>query len=558
MAFEIVYEVAGKRVVMPLDKDEITIGRAPDCDIVIAHHAISRHHARLTRHGGTWRVVDLGSKNGTRVNELAGTDKDLRHGDRIFLHEVALVFQDAALPAPPAARAPLGGPGWTGGETMFRSATDFSHLASQAGEPAPKVDPLERLKKLVAISSRASETVLASTSLDETFRRMLELVFEYLPVERGMIALRDAAGELVPRSVQDASSRGGASSPFGLSQSIASKVIGDRMSVITTDAQVDERFALGHSIAGLGIRSAMAAPLWHGDAVDGLIYVDTTSRTGAFDGFDLDVLSALGNSLAVAVERSRLQELALEKERLERELEVAREIQMAIVPSRMPDLPGYDIAGLVRPAEQTGGDAFDLVPLEQERLMLLVGDATGHGVGPALSATQVRSMLRVALRLGAGLDEAFEHINDQLAQDLADHRFVTVFLGQLDARAHAVRYHSGGQGPLLLFHAASGQFEWRGATTMPLGLFAGLPPKPPQSLELAPGDILGLMTDGVFEYQDPAGTEFGIAGVEEIVRRHHAAPMAELCQALLDRLREFGQGRPQGDDITIVVVRRLP
>jgi serine phosphatase RsbU (regulator of sigma subunit) len=267
-------------------------------------------------------------------------------------------------------------------------------------------------------------------------------------------------------------------------------------------------------------------------------------------------LFLVGSTIVVAAFQYHVESRA--RARLDRELAVARAIQMSTLPQTMPAVAGYDLAGLSRPADETGGDTFDLVPAGPERAVLLLGDATGHGLGPALSVTQVRAMLRVALRLGADIDGAFTHINDQLAQDLASNKFVTVFLGLLDGAAHRVHYHSGGQGPLLHFHAATSTCEWRDSTTMPLGFMEGIPLKPPKAFELAPGDILGLATDGLFEYESRGGEQFGQERVEALIARHQHEPMERLAHLLLDAVREHGTGIPQPDDITIVLVRRLP
>ena len=244
--------------------------------------------------------------------------------------------------------------------------------------------------------------------------------------------------------------------------------------------------------------------------------------------------------------------------KVNRELAVAREIQLGTLPAKMPDIDGYDLAGHSVPADETGGDSFDVISLENGRLMLLLGDATGHGIGPALSVTQVRSMLRVATRLRASLDDAVKHINDQLADDLTSNRFVTAFLGVLDGEAHRVEYHSAGQGPLLHFHAASGECEWLGSSTMALGIFGGLPIKAAQALDLAPGDILGLMTDGVFEQENAALEQFGEERVAELVRKHHQAPMSELLQAIYAAVETHRTDVAQSDDVTVLLVRRLP
>src|SRR6185369_12031341 len=149
----------------------------------------------------------------------------------------------------------------------------------------------------------------------------------------------------------------------------------------------------------------------------------------------------------------------------------------------MPKLPGYEVAGWSRPATQTGGDTFDVIPVPGG-CVLLLGDATGHGVGPALSVTQVRAMLRMAMRLGAGVDDAFRHMNDQLEQDLSSNRFVTCFLGKVDTEAHTLAYPSGGQGPILHRSAASGEWTRIEPTAMPLGILPSFRPKPASVLTM--------------------------------------------------------------------------
>ena len=162
------------------------------------------------------------------------------------------------------------------------------------------------------------------------------------------------------------------------------------------------------------------------------------------------------------------------------------------------------------------------------------------------------------MRLGADLDSAFRHINDQLVQDLPDNRFVTAFLGLLDPESHRVVYHAGGQGPLLHFHAASGNCEWLGASAMPMGMVAGMPLPAPRAHDLAPGDILALITDGIYEYENRRGRPFGEARVEEIVRRHQDEPMSRLLEIIVRKVERFAGGAPQKDDMTILLVRRLP
>ena len=133
---------------------------------------------------------------------------------------------------------------------------------------------------------------------------------------------------------------------------------------------------------------------------------------------------------------------------------MARVVQMSTLPATMPAIPGYDVYGTFEPAELTGGDTFDLALLDQG-LLVVLGDATGHGIAPALSVTQMQAMLRMAFRLGADLETAFMQVNNQLAETLPDDRFITAFIGLLDPSTHQLRFHSGGQGPILHFQAAT-------------------------------------------------------------------------------------------------------
>ena len=231
---------------------------------------------------------------------------------------------------------------------------------------------------------------------------------------------------------------------------------------------------------------------------------------------------------------------------------------MRVLPREVPNPSGYDISGWSRPSDETGGDLSDIIGLEGNRVMLLLGDATGHGIGPALSVTQVRSMLRMCVRLGAGLDEAYRHINDQLADDLAANRFVTAFLGTLDTSTHRIEYHAGGQAPSILYRAARNACEYLDASTFPMGMLSGVRMKPARPLDLEPGDILALVTDGIFEYENAAGVQFGQARVSQIIGTHRDEPVSRLAERIVREVEAFAAGAPQNDDMTLLLVRRLP
>jgi phosphoserine phosphatase len=242
---------------------------------------------------------------------------------------------------------------------------------------------------------------------------------------------------------------------------------------------------------------------------------------------------------------------------LHSEVEVARAIQRSTLPTQMPTVPGYDLHGHFQPATYAGGDMFDAVKLPMG-VFLLLGDATGHGFGPALSAMEMQGMLRVAFRLGASLDDAFRHVNNQLAEDLPEDRFITAFMACLDAGAHSVRYHCAGQGPLLLYHADDDRCEWIEPTTFPVGVMDLAEAPRAATLGMAEGDILALISDGLYERVDAGNAEFGRGRVAEVIRRGRDLPMAELCQRLLAAADAFAGGIAAADDVTLILVRRLP
>ncbi len=281
------------------------------------------------------------------------------------------------------------------------------------------------------------------------------------------------------------------------------------------------------------------------------------AEVGQFDEHDEWVGPALAAQAAVAIQHSYMTDELLANAILSQEVAVARDIQMSTLPDSMPDVKGYDLHGDFRPTDHTGGDLFDLVVLE-DRLFMLLGDATGHGFGPALSATQMQAMLRVAFRLGADLDNAYMHVNNQLAEDLPDDRFITAFMGFLNPETHHVNYHSGGQGPILHFRAADESCHWHKPTNFPVGIMEIDNKQTSADLTLEPGDILGLISDGVYEYANLEGEEFGEDRVAEIFRTNYKSPMADLSKTLIGAAMKFGGETPQADDITLVLVRRLP
>jgi phosphoserine phosphatase len=320
----------------------------------------------------------------------------------------------------------------------------------------------------------------------------------------------------------------------------------------------DDRFlARPIEVPGVETRSLLNVPIIGQDNEVLGVMQWLGQQEGQFDEHDEWVGPALAAQAAVAIQHAYMTDELLANAVLAREVAVAREIQQSTLPASMPSVPGYDVCGRFLPTDHTGGDMYDVVMLDG-RLFLLLGDATGHGFGPALSATQLQAMLRVAFRLGAELDQAYTEVNNQMVEDLPDDRFITAFMGFLDPQNHEVEFHSAGQGPLLHWSAADARCEWHKPTSFPVGVMELASSGPGQRLSLEPGDILALISDGIYEFPDGEGRPFGEQGVANIFTAHHEAAMEELADRLIEAAFAHGGEEPQADDITLVLLRRLP
>jgi len=254
-----------------------------------------------------------------------------------------------------------------------------------------------------------------------------------------------------------------------------------------------------------------------------------------------------------------------ERKRAERELRqnqeqfrVAREIQQRLFPKSAPAMPGFDIAGASHPAEATGGDYFDYLPMLHERLGIIVGDVTGHGVGPALLMAETRAYLRVLTGRREDVGEILTRANGVLAADIGQERFITLFMGRLDPRTRSFNYASAGHPTGYVLNAAGDVKRTLPRTGVPLGIHPGTQYVPSPEIPLASGDLLLLLTDGIEESMSPENALFGIDQILEVVRTEHKKPASEIVEALYDAVRQFSKNSPQIDDVTAIVIKVKP
>ena len=427
-----------------------------------------------------------------------------------------------------------------------------------------------RSEKLLELSRRLA----ATGDLQSILSLVIDALRDLLDADRATVFEYDARTDELFTQVAHGIGDGDAPKVIRIPRGagIAGAAATSRAIVNIPDAYEDPRFNRAvDQRTGYRTRTILAIPLL--DHEGGLVGVAQVlnRRTGTFDAGDERLAEGLAASAAVAMKRGRLIEDRVERERLEREMDVAREIQAATFPGELPRATGWDLAGESVPAEFCGGDAYDVIALsggviapegaEPEEYVLAIADATGHGVASALSSVQMRGMLRLGLRLGQPIVKIAEEVNAQLAEDLPDGRFVTAWIARLDCRTGAVHTVSAGQGPILLYRRATDDFLVHGADMPPMGVFA-LPyaDADTQRFAMEPGDVLVAITDGFYEAPDAERNRFEEERVKDLVRANRDRPAAEIFRAVKEAVHAWSGHRPLEDDQTgLVIVRnRVP
>jgi sigma-B regulation protein RsbU (phosphoserine phosphatase) len=306
-----------------------------------------------------------------------------------------------------------------------------------------------------------------------------------------------------------------------------------------------------------GAAHVLAVPISLDGQPRGLLVVgDKEQRRGVgpFPESDRRTLDLLANQAAIALENAELHRQALEKERLVREMELASDIQRRILPKGVPDIDGYELVGWNRPARHVGGDYFDFFRLADDRLGVVVGDVSGKGVPAALLVSTLHSALRLLVdRISVG-PELFFRLNQHVLESSTPNKFITLILCGLDPASGDLTFVNAGHNPGVVVRA-SGAIERLGPGGLPLGLLPGVTWRP-ESMHLDVGDLLCLYSDGITEASSPADEEFGLERLVELLCRSAARPLDEVLAAIDGAVTSFSHGLPQGDDQTVVMLRR--
>lgn len=307
-----------------------------------------------------------------------------------------------------------------------------------------------------------------------------------------------------------------------------------------------------------GAEHALAHPI-EADArrLGVLIVGDKESRRGVgpFGESDSPTLGLFANQAAIALENARLHREALAKERLEHEMQLASEIQQRLLPRSLPELDGYSFAAWNRSARHVGGDYHDLIPIADDCVALVVADVSGKGVPASLLVSTVHSALRLLLEQCGIAGDLLSRLNEHVAASSAANKFVTFFVAEVRAGDGQVLYGNAGHNPALVV-STDGSVRELGSGGMPLGMMAGAPYRT-DAIDMQPGDVLCIYSDGITEAENRQGDEFELPRLRDLL----IDARDESPQAIVERMRQevgaFSSGLPQGDDQTLVIARRL-
>lgn len=301
-------------------------------------------------------------------------------------------------------------------------------------------------------------------------------------------------------------------------------------------------------------RSEMVAPIISNTEVIGVFDLES-DQLNAYSDDDLQVLMLLASQVAIIIEKVMLHEQLIEKKRLEGQLEVARQVQLELLPARDPELAGYDISAYNYPTEEVSGDYYDWVQIFEDQIGLVIADVSGKGVPAALLMAFLRASLRAATHIGYSPHISMAKVNYLLWESIERNQFVTAFYGILDATNKTLSYTNAGHNPPLLLDK-NGNAKFIDKGSLPLGMFKDTRYHE-YYLTTEPGDVLMLYTDGVTEAQNSKGEEFGRQRLAEAVRANQALGAREMIAAVKNVVMEWTEGLGATDDVTFFVIKAV-
>ncbi|MEE8585660.1 MAG: SpoIIE family protein phosphatase [Acidobacteriota bacterium] len=527
-----------------ISSDQVLIGRKSDSDVVLPNPYISRHHAKIVHDTDRFWLADLGSTHGTYLNGQRIEREALQSGDRIGVgrDQVEITFWSGE---PSSGRRHE--------EASEAMQTAFLNLTAMMPLETTAKSELEKISLLLDFQYQWGQQF----SGDAMFHQILSSALTISGAERGFILRRKDKKYEYARGL-DSNLNTLSEAEFSTSQTVINQAA-EGKPVFMTEG-ISGEFAQQESIVAMNLRAVACLPL-QGIASDqaapevlGILYLDSTKTMHALSGLDQKILDKLANEAGNVMEKLDMLRGLQERQVMEQELALARETQVNLLPQELPRFEGFLIRAFSRPTRQVGGDFYDFISLKNGNLAGILADVSGKGVSASLLSSSLQGALHMQLRSDASPEAVFNELNLYVCERSQPNRFVTLFFFTLDSQGKGV-YLSAGHNPAYIHRASSGQVEELGSAGLILGAFdfATYESNP---LELEPGDILLVYSDGLTEAANPEEELFGEENLIQLIRQHGGDGAELLEEKIFEALDEFTRGMDQTDDITFMLIER--
>jgi len=551
-----VYPKKGEFFQYALKDTKISFGRSGDNDIPIQDPFASGHHAIIYPKESRYMIRDNNSKNGTFLNgKRVQRETQLNKGDEILIGSTRIVFDKELSTNVEMTDA---GPSSANINTIMhlKDVLKKPDISTTIGAAAKDLD-LDRIKtehRSFSVISEVSKALVLHMPLNELLDHVMDLIGENLPMDRGILMLKEGnPAQLIPKVIRINNKRL-MDQRILVSQSIVNMVMNKHSSVLISDVQTDSRFKSRDSIVKMNIHSAVCVPLWNNKEIIGIIYSDRISLMKPFTDEDMKLLTLLANLAAVKIENSRQIEVEREKDKMEKELSLAAQIQTDFLPKETPECNGFDIEGYMIPCYQVGGDYYDYIPIGSDRLGVTIADVSGKGVSASLLMASLRASLHSEVHLHYDMGKMAAKLNDFIHKSSSINSFITFFFCELNMKSGELKFVNAGHNPPVLIDK-KGKISRMESCGLCLGMFPNVEYKA-QIVALQPGDTALLFTDGITESRNKENKEFEEEKLVKFLKKNSKLSALEFIKEVQAAVETFTAGTEQMDDQTVVVIKK--
>ncbi len=534
MADLIITMADGQTTRMKLGTTPLVLGRDENCDVPLSDPSASRQHARISQTPRGYLIEDLGSKNGTLVNDLPCTSKILKDGDEAHVGASAIVFRDAEASM--------------SGSVVVAEDETASHGTHYVTGDQRLALSQKRLEMIYELSGR----LVTLQSQEQLLENAMDICAETLHFERGAIGIRRRSGRVLDWPV--VRNLRGSEGEITVSRTLLTRALDHRERAIftedggTTDPTV--------SMVQQGIRSAMCVPLIHKDETLGVVYGDRVSTSTTYTNEDIDFLAGIAQQVSIGLINARLVDDQKQMIRLNHDIDLARTIQSGLFPTELPNQTDFKIAALNDPGNRVSGDYYDVIEMPDGRVWFLIADVTGEGVAAAFLMANLQAAVHATIAESLEPAKLLRRWNRLICRNTDVSKFITCLLALIDPATGRIEFASAGHHPPILLRPSQD-------TPQELSTDSGYPLGVVEDAEFASTTVelgtdpflLFCYTDGVIEAMNRDSDMYGAQRLYDALAELSEQNPKPVVTQIRKQVARFADGAEQSDDITMMAIR---